>query len=81
MDYYPLRYSNHTLPEPAPDAAARDEPVPEIAVAYNDYVENGKGRTIAVTFSIRMPNATHCSHCEAAAPVPSRSSNHQRQEP
>jgi thiol-disulfide isomerase/thioredoxin len=80
MDYYPLHYSNHALSEPAPDVAACDEPIPVIDVAYNDYVENGKGRTVAVTFSIRLPNASWCPYCEAAAPVPSRSSNHQRQE-
>jgi hypothetical protein len=70
VDYYPLRYANHNPPESNLDGATHDEPVPEIAVAYNDYVENGNGRTVAVTVSIRLPNATRCPHCEAVAAVP-----------
>jgi hypothetical protein len=79
-DYYPLRYTNHTLPESKLDAVAHDDSVPEIAVAYNDYAENGKGRTIAVTVSIRLPNACRCPHCEAVAHVPGQSRNHTRKE-
>jgi hypothetical protein len=68
VDYYPQRYANHNPPESNLDAAAHDEPVPEIAVAYNDYVENGKGRTVAVTVSIRLPlTACRCPHCKAVA--------------
>jgi hypothetical protein len=70
MAYYPLRYSNHTLSEPAPDAAIHDEPAPGIDVVYNDYSEKGKGRTISLTVSLRLPNASWCPHCEAVAQVP-----------
>jgi hypothetical protein len=81
VDYYPLHHGNHNLPESNLDAALHDEPVPEIAVAYNDYVENGNGRTIAVTLSIRLPlNTLRCPHCEAVAQFPNRSRNHHMKE-
>ncbi len=78
VDYYPLHHGNHNLPESNLEAVPHDDPVPEIAVAYNDYVENGQARTIAVTLSIRLPNASRCSHCVAAGQFPIRSRTHHR---
>ena len=80
VDYYPIRSTNGKLPEPAIDAAARGEPAPIIDVVYNDYSENGKGRTVAVKVPISLPNASRCSHCEAVAHVTGYSRNHMKKE-
>jgi hypothetical protein len=65
VDYYPTTANNGRLSYPARDPAAPDDPAPVVDVVYNDYVEGKKGRTLAVTVSIRLPTASRCPHCES----------------
>jgi hypothetical protein len=79
VDYYPLRSTNHKLPEPDPEEEQAVQE-PEVQVVWNHY-ENGDAKTVAVTVSIRLPlTACRCPHCEAAEQFPIRSRIHHRME-
>jgi hypothetical protein len=78
QDYFPLMY-NHQQPDPDPKPEEDQEgqqPV-VVDVVYNTH-EAQNGKTVALTVSLRLPNASWCPHCEVVAPAPSWSSNHKR---
>lgn len=54
MDYYPLRSTNHTQPEPDPEEEqAVREPV--VDVVWNVYTEKGDAKSMALKVSLRLP--------------------------
>jgi hypothetical protein len=54
LDYYPLRNTNHKLPEPEPKEAQVEQQPVAVDLVYNTYTERN-GKTIALTVSFRLP--------------------------
>jgi hypothetical protein len=79
VDYLPLRSNNHRLPEPTPEED-QESLQPEVDVVWNVYSERGDAKSMAVKVSLRLPNASRYSHCEAVAQFTGYSRNHMKKE-
>jgi hypothetical protein len=54
VDYYPLRNTNHKLPDPEPEEE-QEAPQPDVAIVWNVYKEEGEAKSMALRISLRLP--------------------------